>query len=101
MKKLKLVALELGAKEVLTREQLKKMAGGDGSGGTGTCGAYLPAGTSFQCGWSAAAACYDGSYYTIVQISKDTAQCLTNGVSGAHWCCDQCPTTSWYTNCHA
>ncbi|MFL9485007.1 hypothetical protein ACI6Q2_19640 [Chitinophagaceae bacterium LWZ2-11] len=32
MKKLKLKALEFGAKEVLTREQLKRVLGGDGSG---------------------------------------------------------------------
>lgn len=31
MKKLKLKALELGANEVLTREQLKNVLGGDGS----------------------------------------------------------------------
>ncbi len=39
MKKLKLKALELGATEILTREQLKKVFGGDGgsdgSGGSG------------------------------------------------------------------
>jgi len=33
MKKLKLRALELGASELLTREQLKNVMGGDGSGG--------------------------------------------------------------------
>ena len=38
MKKLKLKALELGAKELLTREQLKKMIGGDGS--SGSCSSY-------------------------------------------------------------
>ena len=32
MKKLKLRALELGANELLTREQLKNVMGGDGSG---------------------------------------------------------------------
>ena len=32
MKKLKLQALKLGAKELLTREQLKKVLGGYGSG---------------------------------------------------------------------
>ncbi|MBS1917687.1 MAG: hypothetical protein JST87_15560 [Bacteroidetes bacterium] len=53
MKKLKLKALELGVTEVLTREQLKNVLGGDsgsgGSGGTyglgfcsffGTCGTW-------------------------------------------------------------
>ncbi|NLR78213.1 hypothetical protein [Chitinophaga eiseniae] len=39
MKKLKLTALDLGAKELLTREQLKNVMGGDGSGsgGAGSC----------------------------------------------------------------
>lgn len=36
MKKLKFKALELGAQELLTREQLKQVMGGnDGSGGSG------------------------------------------------------------------
>ena len=39
MKKLKLTALNLGAKEILTRTQLKSILGGlDGSGGTGSGG---------------------------------------------------------------
>lgn len=41
MKKLKLKALELGAKEVLSRAQLKNVLGGDGSGsGSGSGGSY-------------------------------------------------------------
>jgi hypothetical protein len=36
MKKLKLKALELGATEILTREQLKKVFGGDDTGGSGS-----------------------------------------------------------------
>ncbi len=36
MKKVKLKALEAGAKELLSREQLKNVLGGSGSGG-GTC----------------------------------------------------------------
>jgi len=47
MKKLKLKALELGASEVLTREQLKNVLGGDGSGGGsgGSCfGTYFYSG---------------------------------------------------------
>lgn len=39
MKKLKLKALELGAKEVLTRAQLKNILGGSGNGGN-ECSAY-------------------------------------------------------------
>lgn len=37
MEKLKLMALKLGAKEVLTREQLKKVVGGNGSDSSGYC----------------------------------------------------------------
>jgi hypothetical protein len=36
MKKLKLKALELGAKELLTREQLKMVLGGDFGSGSGS-----------------------------------------------------------------
>lgn len=38
MKKLRLRALDLGAKEVLSREQLKLILGGDGSSGIGGSG---------------------------------------------------------------
>ena len=40
MKKIKLKALSLGATEVLTREQLKNVLGGDGSS-TGNRSAYI------------------------------------------------------------
>jgi len=46
MKKLKLKALNLGASEVLTREQLKNIMGGDGSGG----GSGGPGSCSDGCG---------------------------------------------------
>ena len=45
MKKLKLTALDLGAKEVLTREQLKSVSGGLEFGGTCTC----PDGVVYSC----------------------------------------------------
>ena len=49
MKKLKLKALELGAKEVLTRDQLRKVLGGaDGSGSGSGSGNNLCSGA--QCG---------------------------------------------------
>jgi len=37
MKKLKLTSLSLSNSEILSREQLKNVLGGDGSGGGGTC----------------------------------------------------------------
>lgn len=37
MKKLKLQALSLSAKELLSREQMKMVMGGSGSGGSGPC----------------------------------------------------------------
>lgn len=39
MKKLKLTALDLGAKEILSRDQLKNVTGGDAGSGSGcyTC----------------------------------------------------------------
>jgi len=46
MKKLKLKALELGVSELLTREQLKNVLGGDGSGG----GSGGPGSCSDGCG---------------------------------------------------
>jgi hypothetical protein len=57
MKKLKLKALELGAKEVLSRDQLKNVLGGSGSGGSGgsggnnlpSCTASCSGGTSVTC----------------------------------------------------
>lgn len=40
MKKLQLKALEIGAQQVLTREQLKKMVGGDNPNCAGVTGSY-------------------------------------------------------------
>ena len=45
MKKLKLTALNLGAREVLTRDQLKSISGGLQFGGTCTC----PDGVVYTC----------------------------------------------------
>ena len=71
MKKLKLRALELGATEILTREQLKKVLGGSGSGtgsgGSGglgcpvdECDAGHPCRTPLSCG---SVLCPDGVHY--------------------------------------
>ncbi|RAJ76630.1 hypothetical protein CLV59_108149 [Chitinophaga dinghuensis] len=53
MKKLKLKALDLGAKELLSREQLKNILGGDGSDDGGSTG------ISDGCAADKVAACKD------------------------------------------
>ncbi|TWF40655.1 hypothetical protein FHW36_104338 [Chitinophaga polysaccharea] len=69
MKKLKLKALDLGAKELLTREQLKNVMGGDGSGTkdcTNDCGEALgecPEGLTCK-----SQLCDNGDYYVRVCV---------------------------------
>lgn len=78
MKKLKLKVLELGATEVLTRDQLKNVLGGDGSTfndghcKTGTCRLYVPdlgievdgSCKDFHEGGTIRCSCVNGSYQT-------------------------------------
>lgn len=49
MKKIRLKALELGAKEVLTRDQLKQILGGDGSGGSGIADCACDSPSTIKC----------------------------------------------------
>lgn len=51
MKKLKLKALEIGASEVLTKAELKKIIGGNGggSGSSNSCNAYCGQGSGYTC----------------------------------------------------
>jgi len=65
MKKLKLKALELGANELLSREQLKNVLGGDGSGG----------GSGSGC-WSSSC------YKCCTPDLKTCGQCNTSGSGG-------------------
>jgi len=72
MKKLKLKALELGASELLTREQLKNVMAGDGSGGgigtgcandnLGLCGGncQTPHGAASKCSTNSSSKCTCG-----------------------------------------
>jgi hypothetical protein len=62
MKKLKLKALDLGAKDVLTREQLKSVSGGLEFGGTCTCpdGVVYTCFNSVQCNELAPSKCGAG-----------------------------------------
>jgi hypothetical protein len=96
----------LNATEILSREKLKMLLGG-GLGDTGTCGAYLPGNAPINKGsysgdlnivGSATAPAYNAGsgHATWKNISKETALAMTNGISGAKWCCDSCNDASWY-----
>ena len=77
MKKLRLNFTQ-SVGEILTREELKSITGGD-LGGSGK-----PAYEAFN-------------GYTIIRgVNKETALAMINGQSGAKWCCDSCGSASWY-----
>lgn len=82
MKKLKLKALELGAKEVLTRKQLKNVLGGAGSGsGSGSGGGNYPT-------------CPPTSCDTFLNKCHDSAPyCLSTS------CTDNSGVTHYYKSC--
>ena len=82
MKKLNLQQLD--GVEVLTRSQLKQILGGDGSSG-GTCAYYYPNGSA------------SGGPVVTYNVSSQDAQDYANAWgAGAHWCCDNCSSASWY-----
>ena len=69
----------------LGRAEMKNVTGGVmAAPSSGSCSYYLP--------HSNAA----GGPVVTYNVSKDDAKAYTNGVSGAHWCCDDCGTASWY-----
>ncbi|WP_312899985.1 hypothetical protein [Chryseobacterium taichungense] len=76
-----------GRIRVLTEEQKSSI-----SGGKGTCAYSLPNGTSVQIGPNASVDCPCEGY----GVSAQTAQQMTQGIAGAHWCCDSCSSASWY-----
>ncbi|MFB6453872.1 hypothetical protein ACE38W_01275 [Chitinophaga sp. Hz27] len=82
MKKLRLKMLDLGATEVLSREQLKQVMGGaDGSGGDGSGGGSGGSGKTCSGG------CGDGNHAsasceTKVILGSSSCQC---SFSGASW----------------
>lgn len=77
MKKLSLKDLKLEADEMLQRNQLKTVLGGDyGNDGGGTCGYKHPNGST----WC------NISYYTAYNAY------LKNG---GNWCCDSCSSASY------
>ena len=87
MKKLRLSALELGAKEVLTRDQLKKVLGGAGSpcSATVTCNS----GVTISCSCSNGGGCYAGDEQ--VSCACDVAM---SGGSGQSTDTYKCPSGS-------
>lgn len=105
MKKLRLNVTNLGATEILSREELKKVLGGTDYG-SGTCGAYVPNSANGGAGALAGSGSTftGGSGYVTTEVtvykevSKQFALDITNGISGAKWCCDSCGSTDWYTN---
>ena len=78
--------------ERLNKNEMKMIVGGSGSG---TCAVQLPPNTSLQAAFQSDLYIYDHGTVTIQGISKEQALSLTNGVSGAHWCCDSCQKASW------
>jgi hypothetical protein len=78
MKKLKLRALEIGAQEILTREQLKNVFGGDLGSGSGS-------GSTDACAGKASTIYCRDANYVILNGNG-------NGTAGTG-----CPST-WYTN---
>ncbi len=78
-------AIELGASEILNREQLKRIVGGGGSGGSGTKHSCL---TNADCAIGTIC-CHatDGSgNYTCVAPAP-SGGCPTSGVSGCYTMC--------------
>lgn len=93
MKTLSLEMLRLNSDEILGRNQMKNISGG------GSCGAYLPSGSSagdhnFESNHASLESSDSGQVFR--GLSFGDAQALTSGVSGARWCCDGCGSASWY-----
>lgn len=92
MKKLKLRAIELGAKEILSREQLKMILGGDdGSAGT-SCTADSDCQGGMKCCMTT-----DGSSIKICTLPAGNGGCPTHGVSG---CSTKCTVSGVQVGCY-
>lgn len=72
MKRLKLRALELGAQDLLSREQLKNVLGGSGSG----------SGDGIECG-----SCNSHPGYTCARQSTSTGAYCMCGAASNYWYC--------------
>lgn len=73
MKKLRLKALGLGAKEILTREQLKYVLGGSGGSGTGGGGGDTGGGSGGQC-YNVSTTSMSSCYYSTAANSATLCQ---------------------------
>lgn len=98
MKQLKLSIINLGAIEILTREQMKRVMAGSGCAftfnsahQTGTVS--IPSSSFIDVVTES-----DGSKTTTVYGTsmKVASQGASNGGTNAHWCCDGCAGASWY-----
>lgn len=87
---------------ILSKKELKSLLGG-ADYTTGTCCAYLPKGSDMFGGitgtgsFAADQLTANEGVYVWKRISKEFALAVTNGVSGAKWCCDSCASSTW---CH-
>lgn len=92
MKKLQLKMLELGATELLTRAQLKKILGGN------TCAAIVNMTNAGSFSHSGASEVdITGTTLTMYGVDKSTASgAAAAGGDGSHWCCDSCSSATWY-----
>ena len=66
----------------LSKAEMKNTLGGVATGGN--CAYYYPHGSG------------SGGPVVTYNVSKADALAYTDGVQGAHWCCDSCSSASWY-----
>lgn len=81
-------------KDVLSRDEMKQIVAGSGS--SGTCAAYRPAGSSptSSGSFSASSMNYNNGNRTYYGVSAAEAQWLVSG--GGYWCCSSCGGASWH-----
>ena len=96
----KLGKLTINPEKVINNEELINLRGGTDYT-TGTCGAYLPNGETgygINPGDTWAGSSYEVNNGANIYrgVSKEFALAITQGVTGAKWCCDSCSQTSWY-----
>lgn len=81
-------------KSYLSRDEMREINGG------GTCGAYLPNGQGNSVPVfeqpNGGATINQGGPDVFRGITQAEALALTQGITGARWCCSNCSTASWY-----
>ncbi|MBS1917694.1 MAG: TIGR04149 family rSAM-modified RiPP [Bacteroidetes bacterium] len=88
MKKLKLKALEFNAEQVLTREQLKNILGGDG--GSGNCTCTCTGGKFSGDSWT-----YDNGSQPPGHIQQNDVDSYCGVVAGVTASCTGCTNPNW------